>query len=222
MTSNSISVMAILFSALFTYLLRVNIQSQSTKILPPPQGMEYAHFGFNESISDLLWLGYVQNLWNCHQDKTCHKNWGFRVLDEASVLAPKFKALYTHGATGLSVLLDDDYGAKVIYDRGLSEYPDDWVLNYRAGYHYLIELQDDNKAASLFNTAGDHGAPLWTKSLAAKLYERTGQFEVSEFVLESMIASSPDNSWTESLKNRLKELRIKNSNTLNKSKTETN
>ncbi len=189
--------------------MRDLFETKNVKILPPPQGMEFAHFGFNESISDLLWLGYIQNLWNCHKDKTCHKNWGFRVLDEASILAPKFKSLYTYGATGLSVLLDDDYGAKVIFDRGLTEYPSDWVINYRAGYHYLIELNDDQRAAYLFDQAGDFGAPLWTKSLAAKLYERSGQLEVSEQVLESMIQSSPDNSWKESLEIRLKGLRQK-------------
>lgn len=209
-SKSSLTVLAsISIAFLIAFFLRHDLNKDQSKILPPPQGMEYIHMGFNETISDLLWLGYIQNLWNCHKEQTCHKNWGYRVLDEATVLTPKFKALYTHGATGLSVLLDDDYGAKIIYDRGLLEYPKDWILNYRAGYHYLIELNNEERAASLFDAAGDFGAPLWTKSLAAKLYERTGNLEVSEFVLESMIASSPDNAWTDSLKERLKELRQK-------------
>ncbi len=207
--STYIAIISLSVAFSITLILRYNLNKTEERILPPPNGMEYIHMGFNETISDILWLNYIQNLWNCHKEGRCHKNWGYRVLDEATVLTPRFKSLYTHGATGLSVLLDDDYGAKIIYDRGLLEYPKDWVLNYRAGYHYLIELNEDERAASLFDAAGDYGAPIWTKSLAAKLYERSGNLEVSEFVLQSMIASSPDNAWTDSLKKRLTELRQK-------------
>ncbi len=100
-------------------------------------------------------------------------------------------------------MLDDDYGAKVIFDRGLEAYPDDWVINYRAGYHYLIELGEDQRAADLLNQAADNGAPFWTKSLAARLYERSGSFEVSEALIASMIASTTSIEWKRSLNERL-------------------
>lgn len=199
----------LVFSFTCTLILRNHILNSESKVLPPPQGMEFAHFGFNEVLSDFLWLTYIQEVWNCHQNKKCYQNWGFRVLDEATVLAPKFKSLYTHGATGLSILLDDDYGAKEIFDRGLLEYPTDWLLNYRAGYHYLIELGDDRKAARLLAVAGDYGAPFWAKSLAARLYERSGNLDVSEALIQSMMASTTDEEWRKNLELRLVEVQKK-------------
>lgn len=189
--------------------IKMKLSFKDNRILPPPQGLEFVHFGFNDIFSDVLWLGFVQEAWNCQQSNLCHKNWGYRVLDETTLLAPKFKSPYTYGATILSVLIDDDYGAKVIFDRGLESFPNDWVLNYRAGYHYLIELEDPKKAADLFTKAGDNGAPFWTKSLAARLYERVGDLNVSEFVIQSMIDSSSDSYMQEGLKARLLEIQKK-------------
>ncbi len=210
MSRNSyLTALFILFAFSLTIYFKLNLTLSEKKILPPPSGLEFYHFGYNEVMADFLWLTYVQQSWNCYMAKNCHKNWGFRVLDEASMLAPKFKSLYIYGATGLSILLDDDYGAKEIFDRGLAEYPEDWVLNYRAGYHYLIELENDIRAAQLLNTAGDHGAPFWTKSLAAKLYAKNGNFEASEILIQSMIVSTEDSFWKKNLEERLIEVRNK-------------
>jgi hypothetical protein len=191
--------------------IKMQLSYRENRVLPPPQGMEFVHFGFNDSIADVLWLSFIQQAWNCQQTQLCHKNWGFRVLDETTILSPKFKSPYVYGGTMLSVLIDDDFGAKVIFDRGLENFPKDWVLNYRAGYHYLIEIEDQKRAADLFTAAADNGAPFWTKSLAARLYERSGELEVSEFVLRSMIESTPEAYLQDSLKERLLELQKKRS-----------
>jgi hypothetical protein len=207
--SNFLTLILLIAAFGLTLIIRMNLVSRDERVLPPPQGMEYTHFGFNEVISDFLWLSYIQQVWNCHQSKQCYQNWGFRVLDEASTLAPKFKSLYIYGATGLSILLDDDYGAKEIFDRGLVNYPDDWVLNYRAGYHYLIELGDEETAARLLNIAGDNGAQFWTKSLSARLYERSGNLDLSEEMIQTMILSSSSDEWIKSLNDRLFEIQRK-------------
>lgn len=190
-------------------MLKQFISKQDEKVLPPPEGMAYAHFGFNEVMADLLWLRYIQDSWNCYSKKLCYKDWGYKMLDQSSQLAPKFKSLYIWGATSLSILLDDDYGAKEIFDRGLENYPNDWLLNYRAGYHYLIELNDNENAARLLTTSSEHGAPFWTKSLAARLYERSGKLEVSEKLIESMIFTTSSEEWKSSLKLRLAEIQKK-------------
>ena len=192
-----------------TALLKSSLGETREKVLPPPEGLILVHFGFNEIISDLLWLTYIQHSWDCYKAKLCYQDWGYRVLDQASQLAPRFKALYVWGATGLSIMLDDDYGAKVIFDRGLEQYPKDWVLNYRAGYHYMIELEDNKTAARLLNVSSENGAPFWTKSLAARLYERSGEFESSRQLIQSMIASSTDDSWKAKLQERLAKLENK-------------
>ena len=191
-----------------TIWLKSSLKETREKVLPPPEGLFLVHFGFNEVFSDLLWLTYIQQSWDCYQEKLCYQDWGYRVLDQASRLAPRFKALYVWGATGLSIMLDDDYGAKVIFDRGLEQYPEDWVLNYRAGYHYMIELGDSKTAARLMNVASENGAPFWTKSLAARLYKKSGEYETSRQLIQSMIANSTDHVWKDQLQVRLEKLKV--------------
>lgn len=209
MKSNWKPILFLIIALSIASLIKTNFNYKKGRIHPPPTGLENVHFDFNEIIADSLWLTYIQQAWNCQNEKLCYPNWGFRVLDEVTLLSPRFKNPYIHGATMLSVLLDDRYGAKVIFDRGLIEYPDDWLLNYRAGYHYLVELNNNEKAADLLNHASIHGAPHWTKSLAARLYEKSGNLEISEALIISLIASSNSPEWKESLQKRLKDVQIK-------------
>lgn len=190
-------------------LIKQHLSHKPAKILPPPQGLENIHFGFSEVLSDSLWLTYIQHVWNCQHKKLCYENWGYRVLDGITLLSPEFKSPYIHGATMLSVLLDDDFGAKEIFDRGLIQYPEDWLLNYRAGYHYLVELNNDTRAADLLSKASENGAPYWTKSLAARLYERSGNLEISEALILSLLATNTSPEWQQSLKERLKDIQRK-------------
>lgn len=182
------------------------LQDSDQRVLPPPEGMEYYSFGFGETLSDLLWLNFIQNSYECTQKKVCVQDWGYRTLKQASTLAPKFKSLYRLGASNLSILADDDEGAKEIFDRGLAQYPDDWEINYRAGYHYLIELDQPERAAVLFDRAAQFGAPIWTRSLSANLYSRVGQLETSERILKDMLGYQMGPEWDRALKVRLEEV----------------
>lgn len=112
------------------------------------------------------------------QRKNCGKGWSFTMMDAATNLAPRFRAPYLYGATALSVLLEDYDGAKLMYDKGVKNYPHDWMILYRAAYHYLFDRRDLKTAAELMNRAGEEGAPVWVKSLAARLYTQAGQAEL--------------------------------------------
>lgn len=117
----------------------------------------------------------------------CDEGWSFLLLDAVTNLAPKFKVPYKLGAPTLSVLLEDHMGAKKIFDKGISQYPDDWSLLYRAAYHYLFELRDLERAADLLKQAADKGAPDWVHSLAARIYTGTGQLELGISTLENYL-----------------------------------
>ena len=108
-------------------------------------------------------------------EKICVKGWAFQLLDAVTELAPRFRMAYSAGATSLSVLNNDYWGAKIIFDKGVQQFPNDWPILYRAAYHYLYEFRDLATAADLLRRAGENGAPIWVKSLAARLYTRTGQ-----------------------------------------------
>ncbi|MGE4133157.1 MAG: tetratricopeptide repeat protein [Bdellovibrionales bacterium] len=163
---------------------------------PPPEYIEYFSFGFRLSLSDSLWLRWIQDSDTCQyygikseklsgkplfenpRHKVCDNSWGFKILDATTKLDPKFFMPYLAGAIALSVLVEDYDGATVIFDRGLAQYPDDYDLTYRAAYHFLFDRQDYDRAAKLLNHAADLGGPSWLRALASRVYSKTGQLEL--------------------------------------------
>src|ERR1051326_909177 len=100
------------------------------------------------------------------------------MLDAVTKLAPKFAMPYVAGAITLSVLVEDYEGAKIIFDRGVEAYPDDWKILYRAAYHYLFDRHDNAHAAELLVRAQKAGGPSWLNFLAARLYSKEGQVQL--------------------------------------------
>ncbi len=208
-----------------------------TYLNPPPEYIEYFHFGFRESMADSFWLRWIQDndtcqtylsptlynleplekgtpkdslLWN-PRHKACENSWSFKMLDAVTKLAPKFEMPYVAGASTLAILVEDFAGASVIYERGMREYPENWQLLYRAAFHYQFNLRDVEKAAALLIRVADLGGPVWTRSLAARLYTVGGQIELSIGVLEQYRKSiDPENKEAiMQVDSRLRELRDK-------------
>ncbi len=174
---------------------------------PPPEYIEQFHFGFRESVADSLWLRWIQDSDACQaylgapaaqpipqaidgiatpRNKFCDNSWGFKMLDAVTKLAPRFKVPYLLGAVMLSVLVEDYEGAKIIFDRGIENYPTDWSLLYRASYHYLFDRHDLVHAAELLERAKQAGAPYWLSLLAARLYSKAGQAKMGIPILENL------------------------------------
>jgi hypothetical protein len=181
-------------------------------LVPPPEYIEFFHFGFRESVADSFWLRWIQDSDTCQtyltplvivgdaenasqalqtdlvtipRHKICDHSWGFKMLDAVTKLAPKFEMPYLAGASALAILVEDYAGATVIYERGLHEYPGNWQLLYRAAFHYQFNLKDLPRAAELLLRAADLGAPVWIRSLASRLYSSVGQLELGLSVLMS-------------------------------------
>ena len=121
------------------------------------------------------------------KDQVCDRGWSFRLLDAITRLAPRFRMPYALGAPTLSILIEDHLGAKIIYERALEHFPDDWKILYRAAYHYLYELNELKIASQLLHRAGETGAPLWVKSLASRVATRAGKIDFGIYSLESYL-----------------------------------
>lgn len=225
--------LALLISFSLTLLLNpLVIQTDPSQkfLAPPPEGIEYMHFGFRESLADSLWLRWIQDGDYCQtylapvqpvkailneEDKLvanprhriCDQSWGFKMLDAITKLAPAFKMPYEAGAITLSVLVEDYQGASVIFDRAVAQFPNDWILLYRAAYHYLYDRNDYAKAASLLDRAAEAGAPQWVRSLAARLYSRTGQIELGIQALEAYLKTVDKEDARASIEKRIADLK---------------
>ena len=196
------------------------VSRSHTAFLIPPRHLKEFAFGYTEVFADSLWLRVIQDFDHCENNTgerkqgpincaSMDKGWVYHMLDGITELAPRFRAAYIHGGTILSIVLNDKEGARLIYERALKNYPQDWSLEYRAAYHYLYELNDPTKAADLLVQAGKDGAPRWVYSLAARLLSESGKDLLGKSMLESVIAANPDASFTPRLKQRLDEINQK-------------
>lgn len=184
------------------------VQISKAKILPPPEGMELVHFGFEQVIADSLWLTYIQNNWDCSRYKDpdhtrCPERWGYKVLKSASNIDPRFLELHIHGPTKLTIIQDDNEGAEELFLAGLKHYPKNWVINYRLAYLYIEEFKDDERAATHLEIAANNGAPAWSKSLASRLYSKAGKKELSFTVLKELYDQTEEVEEKRKLEKRL-------------------
>lgn len=138
---------------------------------------------------------------------SCAHGWSFQMLDGATRLAPRFDTIYRFGATNLAVVIDDFEGASILFDRGVKNLPEDWVISYRAAYHFLFNIRDFAKAAALLEQAHRAGAPLWLQSLSARLYTQAGQAQMAIRLLEDIYEKTDNESAKQDLKRRITALR---------------
>jgi tetratricopeptide (TPR) repeat protein len=191
--------------------------------LAPPKDLKYFSFGYNENIADSLWLRLIQDLDHCdtsHVDlesspeaktsvplcENVDRGWVFHMLDGITEIAPKFRSPYAYGTVVLSVLVHDVEGARELFDRAVVQFPEDWTMQYKAAYHYLYEIKDQEKAAKLLTRAGKNGAPPWVFSLAAKLYSKENQKQLARSILQGEIDEQPDGPYADRFRMRLKEI----------------
>lgn len=181
---------------------RSPIEVKDTLLIPPPSHIEHFTLGFNEILSDVFWIRVVQSLDYCETTdrkkvfsketvyqtpSLCHKGWVFHMLDAITDLTPRFRLPYVVGGTTLSVLVDDREGAKLIFDKGLKVFSEDWGLAYRAAYHYLYELKRPQRAAELLLVAHRNGGPEWLPLLASRLYSKAGQKILGISILQDLL-----------------------------------
>jgi len=184
---------------------------KSRDLLAPPSGIEHFTFGHRDVAADFFWVRAIQDFDYCDQhiakNLCIGKGWLFRMLNTITDLSPNFRMPYATGAVALSVMVSDIEGAAQIFDKGVTNFPNDWPILYRAAYHYLYEVKDKKKAADLFIRAGRNGAPQWVFSLAGGLYNDSNERVAAEAVLSEMIKTEIDPAIIKRLEEKLKNIR---------------
>jgi hypothetical protein len=180
-------------------------KTRSTFIAMDPEYLPHMVLGQRHLAADMLWLRLVQDI-DFKSESRREKGWSFQMIDGITRLDPRFRIAYAAGATVLSVLVQDVEGARIIFERAAKQFPSDWSLLYRAGYHYLHEVKDCVRAAELLNQAADSGAPYWVKSLVSRLYQGSGQYEIARTVILDSLERFKGTYLEVRLKKRLEEL----------------
>ena len=184
----------------------------------PPEVIKYFTFGYDDIYADLLWVRYIQNSDFCSFEKgipvydgktkyNCHKGWAYHMANAITELAPRFKRPYITSSVMMGIIMGDKEGARLILDKAVKSFPNEWDVFFHAGHHYLLELNQPSVAADLLLNAAKKGGPYWLYSLSAKLYSESGRTDVAEQMMVKMIEDDPDGPFVKTYERRLSEIR---------------
>lgn len=98
--------------------------------------------GNKRLVSSMIWIQTLIESDVEHYDKKDKNNWLFLRFRTIAELDELFYQNYNWGGLYLSIVKDDLVGAAEIYELGLIKYPDDYQLNYNAGFNYFFEMDD--------------------------------------------------------------------------------
>ncbi len=189
-------------------------------LFAPPAEIKKFSLGYNEVIADSFWLRVLQDSDLCEQNfspqggprvgvnrtPNCKEGWVYHMLAVVLECAPRWQLPARVGPMLLSIVVDDRDGATLLFKKSVENFPNDWVVLFRAGYHFLYELDDKLMAAQFYNRAALNGAPLWARSLAAKLYSETGRHMVARAVLVDALTTAPEGAVRDKLLKRLQDV----------------
>ncbi|MBC6415262.1 MAG: hypothetical protein GDA46_02605 [Bdellovibrionales bacterium] len=183
----------------------------------PSKNIKHFSLGFQEIYADILWMRLLQNVDFCSSQKglpiydgekkyECKEGWSYKMTEAITELSPRFLAPYELVTPIMSIIMGDKLGAKKIYDKALINFPNNWRLHFNASYHYLIELENHEKAIPLLLKTADLGGPFWLYSLAAKSSKKIGKLLMAKEILQEAIKNNRSKKFREKFKKELKEV----------------
>lgn len=153
----------------------LNLTKQETAININHNFLLSINAGNRRLFTDLLWVQTLIESDVEHYKRRDLNNWLFHRFNTISVLDPMFYENYAYGGQFLAIVKDDLEGASIIYDKGLKFYPNDYVLNYNAGFLNYYEMDNYKKGLSYLEKIVNHPkAPVFLQSIINKLRVTTG------------------------------------------------
>lgn len=167
----------------------INVSKQESATNIDRDVLKLASLGNKRLLSSALWITTLLESDTEHYKGQDLGNWMYlRFLTIAS-LDPRFYENYLWGGMYLSIVKDDLEGAAEFFERGLKVYPDDFKLNYQAGFHYYSEMGNFERGLELLKKVENSpNAPAPLKFIIGKLtYETTGDYQTAlQFLLYAL------------------------------------
>lgn len=174
---------------------QIKVDKQLSKVSVDPVFLTLLSFGQKRMISSLFWIDVLLDADNEHYKNNDLNSWMYLRFSTISKLDPYFYQNYLFGGLYLSVIKDDDLGAKEIYDRGLEIFPDSAELLQNAAFHYRFELHDYIQAERLYERLSVHPkVPLYLKSVLARLKSHNNDKEGALEILKEIYQKAPPDS----------------------------
>lgn len=156
--------------------------------------LRFISVGNKRLISDILW---IQTLMESDEVKYAGKNfenWMFLRFNSISELEPNFYQNYLFGGMYLSIVKDDLKGAAFIYEKGLILFPDDYSLNFNAGFNYYFEMNNFKKGLEkLSKVENSPRLPASMKFVIQKIkFEKSKDYDSTLVFLKHSISNTKD------------------------------
>ncbi|MCY4643663.1 MAG: hypothetical protein OXB88_03505 [Bacteriovoracales bacterium] len=172
--------------------------------------LKFFDFGIKRIYSDIIWIQTLLQSDLEHYKEKNGNSWMFYRFYTISNLDPLFIENYWYGGQYLSVIKDDKIGAKILFEKGLETYPNDYRLLYYMGTHYLIELNDKKNAIKYYEKIFDYpSTPNHIKSLLTKLKEEEGHLMESYQLMLQLYREAPEGPLKKVYLKRLNHLKNK-------------
>lgn len=156
------------------------VSAQDSSVNFSTNFLKLGSFGNKRLISDVLWTQTLLQSDLEQYKKKDLNNWMFLRFKTISDLDPLFYENYLYGGQFLSVIKDDLDGASIIFEKGLNLYPDDYQLNYFAGFMYYFEKNDFQQGLAKMGKIQFHSkAPVYFPSIVNKLKLESGNVSLT-------------------------------------------
>lgn len=154
----------------------IKLSKQETALNINKELLIFSSAGNKRLLTDLLWIQTLIESDIEHYGNRDLNNWLFVRFSTISVLDPKFYENYLFGGQYLAIVKDDLEGASYIYEKGLSQYPDDYRLNFQNGFLNYYEIGNNEKGLKyLSKIQNNPRAPIFISSIINKLKYESGE-----------------------------------------------
>jgi hypothetical protein len=173
----------------------MQITKQQSSLNLDTDFLKYFNLGQKRLYSSLFWIATILESDHDHYKGKNLNSWMYLRFLTISNLEPKFLPTYTFGGPYLSIIKDDLEGASMIYDKGLSLYPDDYNLLSNAAFHYQFEKIDHDKSYKLYEKLSTSPkATVNQISSLARLKANDGNLETAYELLQNLYSQQPDSN----------------------------
>ncbi|HXH31686.1 MAG TPA: hypothetical protein VNJ01_12805 [Bacteriovoracaceae bacterium] len=181
----------------------LNLSKQDTALNINKDLLVFLSAGNKRLITDLLWVQTLIESDVEHYNKRDLNNWLFLRFNTIASLDKLFYENYLYGGLFLGIMKDDLEGADALYSKGIRYFPDDYQLNYNAGFLNYYELGNAKKGLAYLEKIQNHSkAPPFISSIVNKLKVEAGATLDEIFILvQHHLNSTPD----ETLKRKLRQ-----------------
>lgn len=128
----------------------IRISKQESAINLNATIVDLFSLGYRRLITSIFWLSTILESDHEHYKTKDTNSWMFLRFNLISTLDPNFYENYAFGGQYLSIIKDDDIGAKIILDKGLKYFPEDYQLLLITSFHYYFELHQHTEAMKIY------------------------------------------------------------------------